>query len=379
MTAPLTRRKALGLGALAAVGLAARPVRDLAAEPGAAERPAPVPSSPPAGPLRLHSNENPLGPSPAARRAMEAAFDQGCRYPYGAYSELEEAIAEREGLTPDHVVLGAGSHEVLRVTAMAYGLEGGEVVTGHPTFEGLENYAATIGAVVARVPLGDDLQLDLEAIEKRVTPATGLVYLCNPNNPTGSLLPGAAIRSFCRDVASRATVLVDEAYHELVEAPGYSSMVSLVKEGENVIVSRTFSKVYGLAGLRVGYGLAPPAIARRLRELRTGAGVNVLGVAAALASLRDPAFLRESRRANAAARDYTVGVLERAGHRCLPSHTNFVFFRLGSDIGTFRSRMSARGILVGRPFPPYTDWCRLSLGTLDEMKRFAAVFETLAA
>lgn len=382
MTAPLTRRKALGLGALAAAGVAARPAQALVGEPEGAETRPPASPSAPAGPIRLHSNENPLGPSPAARRAMQEAFDRSCRYPYIAYPELEEAIAEREGVTPDHVVLGAGSHEVLRMTAMAYGLEDGEIVTGHPTYEGLENYAATIGAAVARVPLGDDLQLDLEAIEGRVTPATGLVYLCNPNNPTGSLLPSGAVRSFCQAVAARATVLVDEAYHELVEAPGYASMVPLVKAGENVIVSRTFSKVHGLAGLRVGYGLAPPPIARRLREFRTGASVNVLGVAAALASHRDEAFLRASRRANAAARDYTVRVLEQAGHRCLTSHTNFVFFHLGSDpgsdAGTFRRRMRERGVLVGRPFPPLTDWCRLSLGTLDEMKRFAAVFEALA-
>jgi histidinol-phosphate aminotransferase len=378
MTTPLTRRKALGLGALAAAGFAVRSAGSPTSEPGTADR---TPASAPAGPIRLHSNENPLGPSPAARRAMQAAFDQGCRYPYAAYTELEEAIAEREGLTPEHVVLGAGSHEVLRMTAMAYGLEDGEIVTGYPTYEGLESYAATIGAAVARVPLDDELQLDLEAIEGRVTPATGLVYLCNPNNPTGSLLPSGAVRSFCQAVAPRATVLVDEAYHELVEAPGYSSMVPLVAAGENVIVSRTFSKVHGLAGLRVGYGLAPPAIARRLQDFRTGAGVNVLGVAAALASHRDEDFVRQSRHANAAAREYTVGVLTRAGHRCLPSHTNFVFFRLGSDsgrdAGTFRQRMSERGILVGRPFPPLTDWCRLSLGTLEEMKRFATVFEAL--
>lgn len=378
MIYPMSRRRALGLGALAAAGVAARPAYSLAGESRSAEAlPSAAPSAAP-GPIRLHSNENPLGPSPAARRAMQAAFDQGCRYPNIAYPELEEAIAEQEGLTPEHVVLGAGSHEVLRMTAMAYGLEGGEIVTGHPTYEGLENYAATIGASVARVPLDDDLQLDLEAIERRVTAATGLVYLCNPNNPTGSLLASRRVRAFCQAVAPRATVLVDEAYHELVEAPGYASMVPLVAAGENVIVSRTFSKVHGLAGLRVGYGLAPPEIARRLREFRTGSGVNVLGVAAALASYRDEAFLRASRRANAAARDYTVGVLEQAGYRCLPSHTNFVFFHLGSDVGTFRRRMSERDVLVGRPFPPMTDWCRLSLGTLDEMKAFAAALEALA-
>jgi histidinol-phosphate aminotransferase len=378
MTDLMTRRRALGLGALAAAGVAARPARALAGEERPAEALPPSAPAAPAGPIRLHSNENPLGPSPAARRAMQAAFDQGCRYPNGAYPELEEAIAEQEGLTPDHVVLGAGSHEVLRMTAMAYGLEDGEIVTGHPTYEGLENYAATIGASVARVPLDDDLQLDLEAIERRVTPATGLVYLCNPNNPTGSLVASGKVRAFCEAVGPRATVLVDEAYHELVEAPGYTSMVPLVAAGENVIVSRTFSKVHALAGLRVGYGLAPPEIVRRLREFRTGSGVNVLGVAAALASYHDEAFLRASRHGNAAARDYTVRVLEEAGYRCLPSHTNFVFFHLGSDVGTFRRRMQERGILVGRPFPPMTDWCRVSLGTLDEMKAFAAALEALA-
>lgn len=376
MSPSITRRQALGLGALAAAGVAARPARGLTGTPRPSEA-APAATPAPAGPIRLHSNENPLGPSPAARRAMEAAFDQGCRYPTIAYPELEAAIAEAEGLEPEHVVLGAGSHEVLRMTAMAYGLPDGEIVTGHPTYEGLESYASTIGAAVVRVPLGEDLQLDLEAIERRVGPDTRLVYLCNPNNPTGSLVASGKVRAFCEAVAPRATVLVDEAYHELVEAPGYSSMVPLVAAGDNVVVSRTFSKVHGLAGLRVGYGLAPPEIAARLREFRTSSSVNVLGVAAALTSYRDEAFLRESRRANAAAREFTVGVLEEAGHRTLPSHTNFVFFHLGYDVSTFRRRMRERGILVGRPFPPMTDWCRLSLGTLKEMKAFAGALASL--
>ncbi len=319
---------------------------------------------------RLHSNENPYGPSERARRAMLEAFDEGCRYPSPQYKALEELIAQKEGLSPEHVVLGAGSHEILRIAGMTYGLGGGEVVTAYPTFEGMENYAGTVGAYVHRVPLGENFEIDLDAMDRRITQAVRLIFVCNPNNPTGTIVSGDRLRAFCESAARRAVVLVDEAYHDYVDAPEYSSMIDLVRDGCNVIVSRTFSKIHGLAGLRIGYGLARPDITSRLRQFRSSHGVNVLGLRAAIASYQDTEFQAFSRQKNTEARAYLYRTLDDLGYRHLPSHTNFVFFRIGQDTQAFREAMQKRGVLVGRPFPPYQDWSRVSLGTMDEMKIF---------
>ncbi len=368
MATLMNRRQWLKTGALAAAGAAVG--RDL---PALARR-APAARRAFDGPIRLHSNENPFGPSEAARQAMQAAFDDGCRYPGSFYGALEALIAEREGLTAEHVVLGGGSHEVLRMAGMAYGLGGSEVLTAYPTYEGMENYAASVGAYVHRVPLDDAFLVDLDAMDLRATQAVKLVFLCNPNNPTGTVLPGNRVQAFCEEVSHRAVVLVDEAYHEYVEDPAYHSMIGLVRAGHNVIVSRTFSKIHGLAGLRVGYGLARPDIAGRLRQFRSGSSVNVLGLRAAEASYRDPDFVAFSRGKNAEARAFVTRVLEEMGHRCLASQTNFVFFHLQRDVRAFAEQMKQRGILVGRPFPPYLDWCRLSLGTMAEVQAFATAF-----
>ncbi len=362
MRAQLNRRE--WLLASAAAPLALRPILARAARRGIR-----------AAPIRLHSNENPYGPSNSAKEAMTAAFGESNLYPSSKYKELETLIAEREGLSPAHVVLGAGSHEVLRMTAMAYGLSGGELVTAHPTFEGLENYATRIGAHVHRVPVDNNLVMDLAKIEKRMTQAVKLVFVCNPNNPTGTITPNASLLPFVEKVSKRAVVFVDEAYYELVTDPAYATMVPLVADGQNVIVSRTFSKVYGLAGLRVGYALARPDIAARLRAFRTDNSINIIGLRAAIAAYRDPAFVQWSRDNIASERNKVVANLRALGHKSVPSQTNFIFFHLGRPIGAFQQAMAAQGILVGRPFPPYLDWCRLSIGKPEEMSSFVEAFQ----
>ena len=356
----MNRRQWITAGAAAAAGLAIRPALSFA------------PRS--MNPIRLHSNENPYGPSAAAREAVIAAISEANRYPNAAYSSLARLIAQRENLTPDHIVVGAGSQEVLRMTAMAYGLAGGEVLVAHPTYEGIERHAATISAYVHRVPLDDNLLTDLAAMDRRTTQSVGLVFVCNPNNPTGTICPGETLGSFCEEVSHRSVILVDEAYYELVDDPSYKSMAGLVATGHNVIVSRTFSKVYGLAGLRVGYALARPDIARRLRRYRSSSSLNILGVRAATAAYQDQQFVAESRARIQASRSMATVRIREMGFRCPASHANFIFFHLGSDISAFQEKMEEQGILVGRPFPPYLDWCRLSIGTDQEMRIFLDAF-----
>ncbi len=325
-------------------------------------------------PIRLHSNENAYAPGRSARTAMMEALDETNLYPHSNYRSLEAMIAAREGLRPEHVVLGAGSSEILRMAAMAHGLPDGEIVTAYPTYEGLENYANSIETRVHRVPLKADKSIDLALMDAYTTQNVKLVFVCNPNNPTGTICDRDELAEFCTQVSRRSVILVDEAYYELVDHPRYSSTVPLVKAGANVIVSRTFSKAYGLAGLRVGYALARPDIAERLRNYRTAININIIALRAAIASLEDRRFLDYSKTQIENTRIKTTRKLQELGHPVAESHTNFVFLHLGQPIEEFQQSMASHGILVGRPFPPYLDWCRLSIGTEDEMSQFFDVF-----
>ena len=235
-------------------------------------------------PVRLSSNENPYGPSKRVREAIIKSLDDGCRYPFARTGSLMEALARKEGVSPDHLVLTAGSTEGLKTAGLTYGIQGGEIVASNPTFHVLMEYAEQFGAYVHRVPVNERLGHDLEAMERRISHLTKLVFVCNPDNPTGTLLPAARMRDFCTSVSNRAVVFADEAYFDYVTEPGYPSMTELVKEGMNVIVSRTFSKVYGLAGIRIGYLVARPDIAARLRK-NVMANLSMPAIHAATAAL----------------------------------------------------------------------------------------------
>ena len=326
--------------------------------------------------VMLDSNENPLGPSPAAREVVMDAFDRSFRYPGEAYETLVGKIAEREDVPPDHIVLGTGSTEVLCMAGAAYGLHGGEVVTGAPSYKGLTRYVDTVGGYVNAVPLTDALSLDLPAMDRRTTASTSLVFVCNPNNPTGTVVDPDALQAFCQDVSRRATVFVDEAYIDFVDDAKRAATVDLVRQGENVIVARTFSKLFGMAGLRVGYGIARPDIVKRLDAYSMGMP-NMVGLRAAAASLDDTAFQERSRTQITKARQYTCDVLDDMGLDYAESQSSFVFFRTGRDIQAVQADMADEGVLVGRPFPPYTDWCRVSMGTMDNMRAFESALRTV--
>ena len=326
-------------------------------------------SDPEVGVVRLSSNENPFGPSAKVREAMTRAFDDACRYPYSFSEELLGRIAEKEGVTPEHLVITAGSTEGLKIAGLLYGMEGGEIVAAQPTFLSLMSYAAQFGAYINWVPVDEHLQHDLKEMDKRITHRSSLVYVCNPNNPTGTLLPARELKDFCRSVSSRTMTFVDEAYFDFITDPHYPTMIDLVREGQNVIVARTFSKVYGLAGLRIGYLVARPDIAGRLRD-HVVAFTNVLAIAAANAALEDEAFYRFSLEKNQEAKKMIYAALDDLELSYRPSHTNFVFFKSGRDIRQLNQEMRDEGVLVGRPFPPLTDHCRVSTGKIEETQKF---------
>lgn len=320
-------------------------------------------------PIRLSSNENPYGPSQWVRNAINERFDIGCRYPYQYGDELAAVLAEKEGVTPEHIVITGGSTEALRITGLTFAANGGEIIAGQPTFLAMMDFAEKWGAKINWVPVNEELTYDLDEIEKRISTHTRLIFLCNPNNPTGTIVDKNRLTDFCQSAAQKTIVFSDEAYYDFIDDPDYPSMVSLVKKEENVIVSRTFSKVYGLAGLRIGYLIAKPELAIKIKS-NIVAFTNVAAIVGAGAALEDREFYDFTLKQIKAEKEQIYQTLNGLNLRYVPSQTNFVFFQSGKDIKWLNEQFKQKGMLIGRPFPPYTDWCRISIGTPEEVARF---------
>jgi histidinol-phosphate aminotransferase len=327
---------------------------------------------------RLSSNENPYGPSAKVRDAIFKSFDDGCRYPYSYQEDLLEMLAQKEGVTKEHIVITGGSTEALKVAGITFTAEGGEIIASKPTFLAMMDYAQMWGAEVNWVDVDENLQHDLDRMLDNISPKTKMVFICNPNNPTSTLLPAKDFENFCREVSDKTIVFSDEAYFEFIEEPHYPSMVKLVKEDKDVIVSRTFSKVYGLAGLRLGYVVAKPSLAKKIRD-NVVAFTNVLAIEAAKEALQDKEFYEFSLKKNSEARTMIYRTLDDLNLRYLDSHTNFVFFHSGMPIEKLHGEMKSKGVLVGREFPPFNDWCRISTGTFEEMERFNTALRSVYA
>lgn len=319
--------------------------------------------------VRLSSNENPYGPSKRVQDRIKNSFVHACRYPYAYSDDLAVQLAKKHGVAPESIIVTGGSTEGLKVAGITFAANGGEIISGQPTFLAMMNYAKQWGATVNWVPVGEDKGYDLDAIEKQISAKTKMVFLCNPNNPTGTLVPAQKLVDFC-DVASKKTIVFsDEAYYDFIETPNYPSMVEAVKRGDNVIVSKTFSKVYGMAGLRVGYLIAKPEIANKIRQ-NLVAMSNVLAVEAAKEALQDEAFYKFSLAKNKEAKERIYKLLDHLKLDYVKSHTNFIFFHSKRDIRELGPQMLEKGVRIGRPFPPFYDWCRISTGTLEEVDLF---------
>jgi histidinol-phosphate aminotransferase len=301
------------------------------------------------------------------RTAIIDRFDDLCRYPGVFSNTLTEKIAQKEGVSPAHILLTVGSTEGLKIAAITYFQHGGELIAADPTFEAMINYAEALGAYVHKVPVNKDLQIDLEAMSLRCHSATRMVFLCNPNNPTGTLLKNDQVASFCASLSSKTMVFSDEAYYDYIQEPEYPSMTPLVKKGYNVIVSKTFSKVYGLAGIRVGYLIARPDIISRIKRFRVDSP-NVLALRAAEVALEEQTFLQYSLQRNAEAKRILESALKETGLEHTDSHANFVFFNTGMDVRDFSEKMLKYGITVGRAFSPLHQWCRISTGKIEHME-----------
>jgi len=363
----LDRRALLTAGAVAGVAAAARPAMAAAAPPPALFGPQP-------GVALLSRNENPYGPAPAALRAVADACGKGAYYAEGGTRRLAAMIAERHGVTPDHVAIGNGSGEVLSAAALAWGAKG-PIVAPSLFWDTTARYAERKGVAMTRVALKPDMGVDLAAMAAAVKPGTGLVHVCNPNNPTGMLIPGPEMAAFVRRVGPVAPVLVDEAYNELTSAPEANSVVGLVREGQNVIVARTFSKIYGMAGLRVGYTISSPEKAEVIRTYLMSSN-NTAGLAAAVASYADEPFLRYSKAKVTEAREMILAAAKSAGLECLPSEANFVFVRV-PDADGLQKAMAARQVMIRGRYGDLNQWSRVSTGRIEDVARYTKALPEL--
>jgi len=329
-------------------------------------------------PIKMSSNENPYGPSRVALQAIAENSHLTNRYAADS-TNLIKVVANINNLSPDHVMTGTGSSEILNVAGMLVGLQQGSVVCADPTYQSLLDYAENAGVEIIRVRVAEGLNADLDGMRKAVRSDTNMMYIVNPNNPIPSVIEKNAMKAFVLEQAEDRLVFVDEAYHEYVDNPDYESMIGLVAEGyNNIIVSRTSSKIHGLAGMRVGFGFAHPDLINEMNLRKTGAE-TVLGLAAAYASYQDMEFQDFSRRKNKEALAIVERMCEDLGVRYAKSNTNFTFIETGVENAVVQEMMLKEGIMTGRLFPPFNTWSRVSMSTPEDMQYFVQVFRKLFA
>jgi histidinol-phosphate aminotransferase len=308
-----------------------------------------------------------------ALKAMTEAFSLAWRYPDEHEQFLVDALAKMHGVSADQILLGDGSGEILKVAAEAFTATGKKLVVGNPTFEAILAHARTAQADVVKIDLTPDYAHDLAKMLAASNDA-GLVYICNPNNPTASITPRDQIRAFLSKAPSQTIVLIDEAYHHYVESNDYESAIPLVKQYPNLVVARTFSKIYGMAGLRCGYCIARPELIQRMRSQQTWDSVNIMALVAALASLQDTEQVEQGRRRNSEVKKFVYSELDRLGFKWIPSHANFLMIDLRREVRTIIAAMRDRNVQVGRVFPAMPNFMRGTIGTKPQMETFVSAF-----
>jgi histidinol-phosphate aminotransferase len=329
--------------------------------------------------FRLSSNENNYGLAPAAIDALKAGRSYANRYGGESIGKLTELLAKAHSVSTEHVLLTPGSGEILRAVTLAFTGPGKSLVMASPTFESPGRTARSINAPIKAVPVAADGTLDLNAMAAAGSGA-GLAFVCNPNNPTGGINTAASIREFVtafRAVSPDGYILVDEAYFDYVTDPSYATAIPIVQNDKQVIVSRTFSKIHGMAGLRVGYAIGNPDTLALIRAKTSAGTLSSVSAGAALASLTDSAHLTRQRDLNQEARTFTRKAFEKAGYTVLPSEGNFVMVNIKRDAAAFQDACREAGVAIARPFPPLTTYARITIGTVDDMKKALPIMVSL--
>jgi len=328
--------------------------------------------------VRLSANENPYGPSPKALQAITDSFGLACRYPDEHNNVLIEKLAKLNDVNRDQILLGDGSGEILKLCAETFtGKERGKLVAADPTFEAILNNASVNGAEVVRVPLTSGFAHDLPKM--LAVAKDGLIYICNPNNPTASITSKNELREFIANTPHQTMILVDEAYFHYADSPDYESVIPLVKEHPNLIVARTFSKIYGMAGLRCGYCVAQKEMVERMRPHQMWDSVNCMALAAASASLDDPEQVPNGQRLNSEVKAFVTGELVKMGYKSIPSQANFIMFDCKRPVAPLIQALKQRNVQVGRLFPALPNYMRLTIGKRAEMEIFLSAFRQVMA
>ncbi len=334
--------------------------------------------------INLANNENSLGPGDAVMDAIDSVIGpEGViagRYPFRFVGPLQEAIAEKWGVKPENVLIGAGSTQILVDCTHQYASREKALVGSLPTYEECFGYAALMGYRTKAVPLTADFRMDLDQTLHAVK-GSGMLFYCNPNNPVATLVDPAEGKDFLNRalaVNGDLRILIDEAYIDYVTTPGHETMIPMAVRNPRLIVARTFSKAYGMAGLRVGYAIAHEDTVAELGEFHMGNSVSIPGLVAANAALErdksDPDYLPNEKRRNDEARSFILKFFRDRGLDATDAQTNFIFTDVGMPVEQFQAACAQEGVRVGRPFPPLWTRCRISIGTMDEMQRAATAF-----
>src|SRR5213594_4061214 len=326
--------------------------------------------------VRLSANENPNGPSLKALQAMTDSFGLSCRYPDEHNNVLIDKLAKLNNVNRDQILLGDGSGEILKLCAETFtGKDRGTLVVADPTFEAIVNNATANGAEVVKVPLTSTFAHDLPKLLSAAR--GGLIYVCNPNNPTASITSKNELRDFIAKTPRETMVLVDEAYFHFADSPDYGSVIPLVKDQPNLLVSRTFSKIYGMAGLRCGYCVAQKEAVDHMRQQQMWDSVNIMALAAASASLDDTEQVPNGQRLNSETKTFVISELQRMGHKTIPSQANFIMFDCKKPVVPLIKTLKERSVHVGRLFPALPNHMRLTIGKKSEMEIFLETFREL--
>jgi histidinol-phosphate aminotransferase len=330
---------------------------------------------------RLDSNENPNGPGQKVFETIRAKLGTSNRYPVKAEDDLIAEIARVQGIKAENIILGCGSGELLRAAVNAYTSRDHGLVAPDPTFEAPGNWAKFINVPVVAPKVDAALKLDLDAMADGAR-GTGLVYFCNPNNPTATVIGKADVTAFVEKVnqsSPQTIILIDEAYHEYVDEPTYGTAIPLALANPRVIVTRTFSKVFGMAGLRAGYAVGQPATLAKMGAWLLGSNINQLALAAATATVGDTQHITTEQQMNRAAREYSRMYFEGAGYKVAKSDANFMMIDIKRDSKAFKLECVKKLVAVGRQFPGLPTHVRVSIGTMPEMQKALEVFkQTLA-
>lgn len=333
----------------------------------------PDPQAAPAtgGPVLLNSNENPYGPWPSLKEKMRAALELGHRYPDAQYEQLTAKIAELHRVKDEQVMLACGSSEILRVSAELFCGPGKTLVQASPTFESLGHYAQMRGATVRAVRVNDKYEHDLQKMLPAGEEKVGLVYICNPNNPTASITPRKAIEAYVKTLPQDTYVLIDEAYHHFaLSSPDYVSFLDQPVNDPRIIVARTFSKIYGLAGIRLGYAVAAPETAKKMRAFSSYDNVNIVAAKCGIAALNDASGLAAAIKRTEADRAEFINQANKRKIAIVPSQGNFVMIETGKPVRQVIDYFKSKNVMIGRPFPPLDTHARVTLGTPPEMQAF---------